>query len=162
MPLPFGYKILPGPPTAPPPQGQSYAPGTNGVWYSYPTPGVDNSVLYGGSPAQVASPSAAAPTAAYQPPTTGLLGIIGTIDKDIPALGYLDDLFDLNPNTSGSITATNGPIAAASAGLAFITDIPRVVTTLLGMILIIVGLFALAKGPAVQVIGSAVRDAATS
>lgn len=37
----------------------------------------------------------------------------------------------------------------------FITDIPRVATTLLGLILIIAGVFALAKGPAVQIVKGA-------
>lgn len=95
-------------------------------------------------------------------PQTGLFGLLGDVDKAIPALGALDDLFDLNPNTSGSLTATDGPAAGIAAGLAFITDIPRVATTLLGLILIIAGVFALSRGPAVQIVGAFKNSVTTS
>jgi hypothetical protein len=77
----------------------------------------------------------------------------------IPILGPLNKLL-------GSTADPNSPLSAAtsttSSALAFITDIPRVVTTLLGLVLIIAGIFALSRGPAVNIVSSAVREAATS
>lgn len=56
----------------------------------------------------------------------------------------------------GTVVKTAGDIVNPTGkAIKFITDIPRVVTTLLGLILIIAGIFALAKGPAVQIIGDA-------
>jgi len=92
--------------------------------------------------------------------TNALSGIIGWVDKNVPVLGAADSAVGLNPNTPGSGLA--GTAASIKSGLSFITDIPRVATTLLGLILIIAGIFALSKGPAVQIVGSAVKDAVTS
>jgi hypothetical protein len=64
--------------------------------------------------------------------------------------------------TAFSKTGLGKTIDATSAAVSFITDIPRVVTTLLGLVLIIAGIFALARGPAVNIVASAVREAATS
>lgn len=86
--------------------------------------------------------------------------------------GLTDFLFstDLSPSAASADIAkgaagnstTGGVLSAASGAISFIFDIPRVLTTLIGLILIIAGIFALARGPAVQVLGSAVREAATS
>lgn len=147
MPLPNGYTLLPGPPTAPPPNGMNYAPGLDGKWYSFPSPGQDNSVLNTATATPGYSPS---PSFA---PQTGLLGVIGDIDKEFPLLGKLDDAFNLNPNTSGSLTATNGPIASVGTLLSIVTDLPRMATMIIGLVLLIIGLAMLGSGPAVQVIG---------
>ena len=92
--------------------------------------------------------------------TNALSGIIGWVDKQVPVLGAADSAVGLNPNTPGSGLA--GLAKGASGAISFITDIPRVTTTLLGLILIIAGIFALSKGPAVNIVASAVKDAATS
>lgn len=93
-------------------------------------------------------------------------------DTTAPASDPWDDPLGLrkylpdwaNPDRGGGINIA--PIVksaeAASSALDFITDIPRVATTLLGLILIIAGIFALTRGPAVQIVTSAVKEAATS
>lgn len=86
-------------------------------------------------------------------PASALSGIIGWVDKTIPALGKADSMVGLNPNTPGS---------GIGGALSFITDIPRVTTTLLGLILIIAGIFALAHGPAVQIVSGNIKEAVTS
>lgn len=106
----------------------------------------------------------------------------GTIGAGLPAIGSGDFWSNLaagftaygnaeaatqanvmqDAGTAFSKTGLGQAIGATSSALAFITDIPRVVTTLLGLILIIAGIFALAKGPAVNIVSSAVREAATS
>jgi len=100
-------------------------------------------------------------TSSSFPSISGALsGIIGWVDKNVPVLGAADSAVGLNPNTPGSGLA--GTAKAIGSGLSFITDIPRVATTLLGLILIIAGIFALSKGPAIQIVGGAVKDAVTS
>lgn len=68
-------------------------------------------------------------------------------------LGLANDLLTTNAKAASDATKTTG------AALGFITDIPRVVTTVLGIILIIAGIFALSKGPAVQIVGGHLADA---
>lgn len=167
MPLPFGYTLLPGPPSQPPPNGVTYAPGTDGRWYSYPAPGQDNSVLSAGdtnvSGNLPALPAIGASDTSSAAPTSGIFGLTAWFDRMFPStLGAMDSSVGLNPNVSGSLLATNGPAAGLSSAVAFITDVPRVTTTILGLILIIAGIFALARGPAVQVIQYAVRENVTS
>lgn len=60
------------------------------------------------------------------------------------------------------IGAVSDAVSGTSAAVKFITDIPRVATTILGLILIIAGIFALSRGPAVQIVGSAVKEAVVS
>lgn len=82
---------------------------------------------------------------------------IGTVDKFLPSLGKLDSGLNMNPNDKGNIVESVGDaVSGTSAALKFISDIPRVTTTLLGLILIIAGIFALAKGPAVNIVSNAV------
>lgn len=150
MTLPYGYTLLTGPPVTPPPNGYSYAPGTDGHWYSFPTPGVDNSLLGGA----VSANGAGADTGATTP--------TNPYDDPLGLRKYLPDW--LNPDRGGGVDARpiEKAVASSSTALDFITDIPRVLTALIGVILIIAGIFALAKGPAIQVVGSAIKDAATS
>lgn len=74
----------------------------------------------------------------------------------------MDDAVDLNPNTPGSLTSSTSPLASAASAIAFITDIPRVTTALIGIVLIIAGIFALTRGPAVQIVTTAARETLTS
>lgn len=62
----------------------------------------------------------------------------------------------------GAIKSVADALDTTSAAVKFITDIPRVATTVLGLILIIAGIFALARGPAVQIVSGAVKEAVTS
>lgn len=62
-----------------------------------------------------------------------------------------------NPATVGQATGQ-----ATASAFSFITDIPRVTTTILGLILIIAGIFALASGSAAKVIVNTVHANATS
>lgn len=63
---------------------------------------------------------------------------------------------------SQAIGAVSDAVSGTNAAIKFITDIPRVATTVLGLILIIAGIFALSRGPAVQIVSSAVKTAVTS
>lgn len=156
MALPFGYSLLPGAPTAPPPQGYSYAPGTNGQWYSYPT-GADNSVL-GGAVSGQGTPQS--PASFWTNPLTFDLGpSVDNLLAKIPIIGPLNKFVG---STSDPHSIAGGGGAAAGAAWDFITDIPRVVTTVLGIILIIAGIFALTKGPVVNVVGNVARESLTS
>lgn len=94
-------------------------------------------------------------------PMSGLSGLAGWVDKNVPWLGALDSAAGVNPNDAPG-GGVMGAVSSAKAGLAFITDIPRVTTTLLGLILIIAGIFALSRGPAVNIVSSAVRGAVVS
>ncbi len=58
---------------------------------------------------------------------------------------------------------TAGDVASGTVSLLkIITDIPRMTTMALGLILIIAGIFALARGPAVQIVTGAAKEALTS
>lgn len=59
----------------------------------------------------------------------------------------------------GPVTST---VKGAAAAFNFITDIPRVTTTVLGLILIIAGIFALSQGAAARVIVNTLHSNATS
>lgn len=62
-------------------------------------------------------------------------------------------------------TTTNVATSAAQTATSFwglVTDLPRMATMVIGLILIIAGIFALSRGPAVQVISSAAKTALTS
>jgi hypothetical protein len=149
MALPFGYTLLPGPPTAPPPNGYNDAPGANGQWYRYPVAGQDNSALGGAVTGQESA-------AAAQENAFGLGNIFDTLAMGVPVIG---------PGLSAVGGATNAISGVYTAGkaavgfLGFISDLPRLATTLIGVILIIAGIFALSRGPAVQVLGSLAKDA---
>jgi hypothetical protein len=62
---------------------------------------------------------------------------------------------------AGTGPATNA-VKSVSGALDFITDIPRVATTILGLILIIAGIFALSAGSAARVIVNTVHSNVTS
>lgn len=76
----------------------------------------------------------------------------------------------LTPDNIGSVIKGAGDVAkglsgaasGASSAIKFITDIPRVATTLLGLILVIAGIFALTRGPTVNIVTRAVTGAVTS
>lgn len=72
------------------------------------------------------------------------------------------DLKSGKAGISGLISGVSDAVSGTSAAIKFITDIPRVATTLLGLILIIAGIFALSRGPAIQIVGSAIKRGATS
>lgn len=55
-----------------------------------------------------------------------------------------------------------GPVSSLTSAFDFITDIPRVATTLLGLILIIAGIFALSRGPVINIAANAIKTAATT
>lgn len=82
----------------------------------------------------------------------------------LPSLGDLggpqNNAASINAATANMQTGVNNVASAASSvgsALSFITNIPRVTTTVLGLILIIAGIFALTKGQTViQVARSAV------
>lgn len=63
---------------------------------------------------------------------------------------------------SDVVGAVTDVVSGTSSAVKFITDIPRVATTLLGLILIIAGIFALSRGPAVQIVGGAIKEAVVS
>ena len=126
---------------------------TAGDWNDLPSGGT------GGGPTPQNLGAAGVPTAQYTPPSDGILGFIAKADSDIPLLGALDNAFNLNPNTSGSLTATNGPVAGVAGLLKIVTDLPRMVTIIAGLILLIAGLFMLGSGPAVQVVGALKKHA---
>jgi hypothetical protein len=74
-----------------------------------------------------------------------------------------------NTNSKTSITGSTNPVtvgqtagSATAGALSFITDIPRVTTSLLGLILIIAGIFALSAGSAARVIVNTVHSNVTS
>ncbi len=85
-----------------------------------------------------------------------------SLDKvfgEIPVIGAVNNALG---STGNPKSVLSGGLSATGSALSFITDIPRVATTLLGLILIIAGIFALTKGPVVNIVSSAVREAATS
>lgn len=63
---------------------------------------------------------------------------------------------------SGFVGGLTGAASGTAKALGFITDLPRVATTLLGLIVLIAGIFALSKGPAIQVVGSIAKKNLTS
>lgn len=136
-----------------------------------PIPGVMRNVIPGGIVPGVPSlrggndllgaPTPPAPNAPAGA-TTPASGFIAWADRNIPFLGAMDDSVDLNPNTPGSLTSSTSPLASAASAIAFITDIPRVTTALIGIVLIIAGIFALTRGPAVQIVTTAARETLTS
>lgn len=97
-------------------------------------------------------------------PATKSLGAASFLNGVLHPLDSLKGLFDpaQAAANAGQDQATGNTIDSGKAALAFITDIPRVATTLLGLILVIAGIFALTKGPAVNIVTSAVRGAVTS
>lgn len=75
----------------------------------------------------------------------------------------LPGLPGLTPDAIGSVIGGVGDAAkGAGSAISFITDIPRVATTILGLILVIAGIFALTRGPAVNIVSNAVSKAVTS
>lgn len=73
----------------------------------------------------------------------------------------LDTLSGKNAGTTPPPTVS-GIGSGVGSALGFITDIPRVATSVLGLILIIAGIFALSRGPAINIVSSAIKTAATS
>lgn len=65
-------------------------------------------------------------------------------------------------NGTGPLETMGSAVDSAKGALAFISDIPRVITSVLGLILIIAGIFALSRGPAVEIVGGHIKDALTS
>jgi len=152
MALPYGYTLLSGPPTGPPPAGYSYAPSTSGQWYQIPTPGVDNSVLGGAVSGQQNA-------AAAQENAFGLGNMFDNIVQGIPVIGPASGAL------GGAANAASGLYNAGKATvsfLSFVSDLPRLGTTLLGLILIIAGIFALTKGPVVGIVGDVAKEALVS
>jgi hypothetical protein len=93
----------------------------------------------------------------------GLLGVLGGLGDFFfsPSFSPSAASADIQAGAAGNST-TGAVLASAGSAISFITDIPRVTTTLLGLILIIAGIFALSRGPAVQIVGGALKEAATS
>lgn len=119
-------------------------------------PAVDAYVSGQNNPALPATPTA----------TTGFKSILGNfvtalanIDQSVPMLGSIDSSVGLNPNVPGSTLSNTGGAASALSFVSFLSDLPRVATVVLGLVFIIAGVFALTRGPAVNVVSSAVRGA---
>lgn len=81
-------------------------------------------------------------------------GIGGAIDNATNTL-MSPFLGKIGEPLGGAAKVVSDVAGNSDKAMKFITDIPRVATTLLGLILIIAGIFALAKGPAVQIMGAA-------
>ena len=103
----------------------------------------------------------AAPASLLPKPATGANqggfwgGIGGAINNATNTLmGPL--LGDVGTPLGGAAGNVGVALDSTKQAIKFITDIPRVATTLLGLILIIAGVFALAKGPAVQIMGKGI------
>lgn len=96
--------------------------------------------------------------------TPGSRGLASLLNGVIHPLDTIKGIFDpaQAAANAGMDNGTGLGIDKGKAAIAFVTDIPRVATTLLGLILIIAGIFALSKGPAVNIVTSAVRGAVTS
>lgn len=142
-----GYTVLPGTPTTLPPQGYNFARGLDGRWYQYPT-GQDNSPLYSGSVQQ-------SPAEIYQK-----LGDYienqrmkeSGVTLDIPGGLFGDTTGD--PKVLGT---TQGPVETSFAGniralLDILTNIPRMLSIIIGLILLIAGLFMLSNRTIVNTI----------
>lgn len=109
-------------------------------------------------------------TASPSTNNNGSLGKLG--DALLQGLNPLN-LFDVLSGNTGALDQAlqngTGPLETAGktvdsveGAIAFLTDIPRVLTSVLGLILIVAGIFALSRGPAVQVVGGHIKDALTS
>ena len=98
------------------------------------------------------------------PPLPGQATGGGLPDLSTAADAILQGIMHPWDTITGANAGTKPPpiVSSTTAALNFITDIGRVTTTVLGLILIIAGIFALARGPAVQIVGGALREAATS
>lgn len=94
----------------------------------------------------------------------GSLGAAAVFNTVLHPLDTIKGFFDpaQAAKNAGMDNAAGASLDSGKAALAFITDIPRVATTALGLILIIAGIFALTKGPAVNIVTGAVRNAVTS
>lgn len=152
MALPYGYTILPGTPTAPPPPGYTFAPGLDGKWYQFPST-KDNSPLYqyGGVSGGVQQSQ----TEIYQ-----RLGdyIDQQIQKDNAiSLDIPGGLFGDSIGTPKPLGTTQGPVETSFAGniralLDILTNIPRMLSIVIGLILLIAGLFMLSNRTIVNTI----------
>jgi len=90
-----------------------------------------------------------------QPPKGFFGNLAGGIDQAIPALGSLDSMFGVNPGApdAGSTGATvSNVITGTGSFLSFISDIPRVVTLLVGLMILTVGFFMLADKSVIQTV----------
>lgn len=68
----------------------------------------------------------------------------------------------MNADAASTGNAVSKAVSSTGSALSFLTDIPRLVTSLLGLILIIVGLFALTRGPVVNIVSSKLKEQAFS
>ena len=91
-------------------------------------------------------------------PLDNLKSIIGQVDNSVPALGKIDSAVGINPNTPGSGAA--GAVASVGTLLGIVTDIPRVLTIIIGLLMLGAGLFILGARPVVNVV-EGVRSAIT-
>lgn len=155
IPLPYGYSILPGPGT-PPPNGYSQGYGANGLYYQYPTPGIDNGPL---NSANASNPN---------PTTNGWFQNFWT-NNPAPDNPYVTGLYNLGKGIfdfkTGQSPAYNAAASTAQAAgnfFGFVSDIPRLGTFLLALIIVAGGIFLLSKGPLLEVSAGAIRKAATS
>jgi hypothetical protein len=116
-----------------------------------------------GSVAGAGLPGTTAGTTGSASNKGGLLGVLGGLGDFFfsPSFSPSAASADIQSGAAGNST-TGAILTSAGSAISFITDIPRVTTTLLGLILIIAGIFALSRGPAVQIVGGALKEAATS
>lgn len=91
-----------------------------------------------------------------------LQNIPGNLGNEVLAIGNaITGNAPVNNSIPGLQSVVNTAQSLGSA-LAFITDIPRVTTAVVGLVLVIAGIFALSRGPAVQIVTTAARDTLTS
>lgn len=128
---------------------------------------------YGGiNPANVtAAPASLLPTSSTNAPSLNTSDFLNKIMNWIDSIDPTSPMNKgMNPLTSSGIASTldsavstaSNTVSGASSAIAFITDIPRVTTTVLGLILIIAGIFALSQGAAARVIVNTLHSNATS
>lgn len=146
---------------------QSTDPGMSGLSGPGPTPanlrgaGIPN-LTSGGAASNAGTSSVATDNQGsfWDHPLTYDFGpLVDSWVNQIPVIGPLNKMLG---STADPNSPVSGGAGAATGALAFITDVPRVATTVLGFILIIAGIFALSRGPVVQVVSSSVREAVTS
>lgn len=97
--------------------------------------------------------------AAAQENAFGLGNMFDDIVQGIPILGPVATQAGGAANAASGLYTTG---KAAVSFLAFLADLPRLGTTLLGLILIIAGIFALTKGPVVGIVGDVAKEALVS
>lgn len=109
------------------------------------------------------SDSTGTPTVLGQPSKAALAfsAFSSTLFHPLDSLKGLLDPAQASKNVAADDTSASG-LDAIGKFFTAISDVPRDATVIIGLALIIIGVFALSKGPAVNIVSSAVRGAVTS